>query len=226
MRLRVALGAPDEGRALRQVVVDGVARPVREVRRDVTLRTTIVNPLAAGDFDRYITGNCLVGPGQGCFEGVEGDHRAWLSVWLGERDVVRAVRDADGFPSVRSGTFHGVAVIDGLLEVPSLSEAWLEVESSGTGVVELLPDGTLRYRLGWWRQAKAVPDLLDVEIVAPPGWRVASVSVEGAQGRVPLLGPGATSHREGLTVGRRGDGVVVSGQVGSDLTLEVVLRQD
>jgi len=31
-----------------------------------------------------------------------------------------------------------------------LSKAWLEVESSGTAEVELLPDRTLRYRLGWW----------------------------------------------------------------------------
>jgi hypothetical protein len=153
---------------------------------------------------------------------------------VAEAALIAALADAEGgvagggcesWTVELTGTFHGVAVIDALLEVPSRSEAWLEVEAFGTGVVELLPDGTLRYRLGRWRQAKAVSDLLDVEIVAPPGWRVASVSVDGAQGRVPLLGPGATSHRGALTVGRRGDGMVVSVQVGSDVTLEVVLRQ-
>ena len=223
-RVRVTLGVPEpSGSPERVVAPDGTVRLVRSVPRSVTVRQTVVNPLAAGAFDLYVTGNCLTGPGQGCFAGLEGDHRAWLTFWLRGGDRVAAVRDAEGFPPVRSGTFHGAGVIDAVLEVPSRSEASIELEAEGSVRVEVLGDGSVVYRLAWWRQAKAVPDLIDVEVVAPDGWRVVSVTTHGGETRVPLFGP---SGETPLTVGRRPGAAVVSGSVGSGVEVEVVLRRD
>jgi hypothetical protein len=220
--LRIVLAAPDDGRPLRQAMVDGAARLVRDVRREVTLRTTVTNPLTADAFDLYITGNCIQGAPPRCFDGVQGDHRTWLNVWLGSDDRVVAVRDRNGSPSVRTGMFHGVQVVDATVDVASLDEAFIEVASDGLGVLELRPDGGAVYRLGWWRQAKGIPDVVDIDIAAPPGWEVMAVRTTGGARRLPLLGPDASPG--GLVVARRADGVHLSGTIASDLTVEVELR--
>ena len=223
-RLRVTLGVPVmTGPAERIVGTDGTVRLVRSAPRSVSVRQTVGNPLTAGAFDRYVTGNCLTGPGPGCFLGPEGDHRAWLTFWMREGDRIVGVRDADGFPPVRSGTFRGVGVIDAVLDVPSRSETFIEVQADGDARVEVLGDGSVVYRLGWWRQAKAVPDLIDLEVVAPDGWRVASVTTQGGETRVPLFGPTGDAS---LTVGRRPGATVISGSVGTEVDVEIVLRRD
>ena len=52
------------------------------------------------------------------------------------------MRDVEGFPPVRSGTFHGAGVIDAVLDVTSRSEAWLEVQADGDSRVEMRGDGS------------------------------------------------------------------------------------
>jgi hypothetical protein len=98
----------------------------------------------------------------------------------------------------------------------------IEVEAEGSVAVEVRGDGTVAYRMGWWRQAKAVPDLIDLEVVAPEGWQVVSVTTTGGDARVPLFGAAGSGP---LTIGRRPDGAVVSGSVGSGVDVEVVLRR-
>jgi hypothetical protein len=137
-------------------------------------------------------------------------------------DRVVAVCDVEEFPPVRSGTFHGVAVVDAVLKVPSRDEGWVEVEAEGSVAVEVRGDGTLVYRMGWWRQAKAVADLIDLEVVAPEGWQVVSVTTVGGDARVPLFGAAGSGP---LTIGRCPDGAVVSGSVGSGVDVEVVLAR-
>jgi hypothetical protein len=98
----------------------------------------------------------------------------------------------------------------------------LEVEVEGSVAVEVRGDGSVVYRLGWWRQAKAVADLLDLEVVAPEGWQFVSVTTSGGDVRVPLFGAAGSGP---LTIGRRPDGAVVSGSVGSGVDVEVVLAR-
>jgi hypothetical protein len=206
-------------------VPDAGGRPLRlrEVRREATVRTAITNPLEPGAFDLYITGNCLVGTDTyGCFLGREADHRAWLTFWLGESDVPRVVRDRDGFPPVRVGYFHGVTTIDRHLEVPSASQRWVEVTSVGAADLELLDDGTVRYRLGWWRQAKGIADRLSLHIEAPAGWEIVSAAVVDAGRSLPLLGPDRALAPLVLTT--TATSVDVRGATGNDVLVEVVLR--
>jgi hypothetical protein len=96
----------------------------------------------------------------------------------------------------------------------------VEVEAEGSVALEVRGDGSVVYRMGWWRQAKAVPDLIDLEVVAPEGWQVVSVTTSGGA-RVLLFGPAGSAP---LTIGRRPDGAVVSVSIGSGVDLEVVLR--
>jgi hypothetical protein len=233
----VELGDPGSAGALRQAVAaDGRRLQVRELPRRVSVRTDITNPLVPGAFDLYVTGNCLVGtPTQACFLGPEADHRAWLTFWLGAGDVPWAVRDADGFPPVRVGHFHGVTTIDRHLEVASQRSGWVEVVADGTTDVELDADGTLVYRLRWWRHAKAIPDVLDVSVITPEGWQVVDVTLEGgsaggagggASAATALLGPDRARTPITLLPGpeRDPDRAHVSGTVDRDTTLTVRLR--
>jgi hypothetical protein len=146
-----------------------------------------------------------------------------LHFWLGGGDWVVSVGAAEGFPPVRSGTFHGAGVIDAVLEVPSRSEAFIEVEAEGEASVELLGDGSVVYRLGWWRQGTVVPDLIDLEVVAPDGWRIVSVMGQGGETRVPLFGPAGDVQ---FTVRRRPGATVISRSVDSRVNVAVVLRRD
>ena len=219
----VSLGDPSTGEALRGASgPDGATMLLRSVARQVTVRQTITNPLVPGSYDLYITGHCLVGtPESGCFLGPEADHRAWLTFWLGEQDTPVAVRDADGFPPVTLGVFHGVTTVDRHLEVGSASSAWVEVVADGTADVELQPDGTAVYRLAWWRQAKAIGDDLWLRVAAPDGWRIVAADLVGADRRLPS-GSGAHGAPTPVpVVTPDGDVAEVLGIVGTDVTLEV-----
>jgi hypothetical protein len=86
-------------------LADALTDPLRD-----TFAVTVNN--AAGAFDLYVTGNCLTGPGQGCFAGPEGDHRAWLTFWLRGDDRVVGQRPVEWCISVRSST--SVSMLGGL----------------------------------------------------------------------------------------------------------------
>lgn len=241
--ISVELGDPAAAGAVRRVTgADGRSLRVRELARRVSVRTEITNPLTPGAFDLYVTGNCRVGtPTQGCFLGPEADHRAWLTFWLGAGDVPWAVRDADGYPPVRVGHFHGVTTIDRHLEVLSRRSGWVEVVTDGTTDVELDEDGTLVYRLRWWRHAKAIHDRLDVTVTAPDGWEVVDVTLTGGDGgesgdagsssRGGAAGAPTTSRllgpdrdRAPITLLPDPDRAHASGTVERDVTLTVRLR--
>jgi hypothetical protein len=222
--ITIRLGDPGSAGPVRGALDrGGRSMRLREVDRSATIRTTIANPLVPGAFDLYVTGNCLVGTDtNGCFLGQEADHRAWLTFWLGESDVPRLVRDVDGFPPVRLGYFHGVTTIDRHLEVPSASQRWLEVATTGVADLELLDDGSVRYRLGWWRQSKGIADRLSLRIEAPEGWVFVSAGLADGGRPLPLLGPDRSLPA--LSVNRTSEVVEVVGVTGGDVELEVVLR--
>jgi hypothetical protein len=231
-QILITLGDPAAAGPVRQVPApDGRSMRVRELERRVSLRTTVTNPLVPGSQDLYVTGNCLVGTeAPGCFLGREADHRVWLTFWLGAADVPWSVRDANGHPQVRVGYFHGVTTIDRHLEVGSRAAGWVEVIADGAIDVELAADGNLIYRMRWWRQAKAIPDLLDISIEPPAGWEAVDVSLETGpsiggdmDGTGGLLGP--DRGRAPITVLSDPDRVHVSGITGRDTTLTVTLRR-
>jgi hypothetical protein len=132
------------------------------------------------------------------------------------------VRDIEGFPPVRLGVFHGVTTIDRYLEVPSASSGWVEVASAGTADVELLLDGTVRYRLAWWRHAKGIGDELTVRIEVPEEWRIVGSRLVDAGRSLPPRGP--TRGAPPLTLTEQDGLVTVEGLVGADVTVELLLR--
>ncbi|MBW3664786.1 MAG: DUF4012 domain-containing protein [Actinobacteria bacterium] len=147
--------------------------------REATVRTTVVNPLPRSGMDLYIIGNCLVGTAENaCFEGPPGLNRTWFTVWTPEEVAVRGATGPDGTVPLGTGRIHGEHAIDHFLETPSESENWFEVSFDGD--VQLTAEGgDLTYELTWWRQAKAIPDHLDLTIEAPDGWQIAEATVAG-----------------------------------------------
>ena len=192
-----------------------------EVDRRLVAEVGISNTLEPGAHDVAITGNCLVGvPGRGCFDGPEAENRSWVTFWLDAVDTVLQVTDADGFPDVVTGAMHGAATYDVYVDVPPLESRSVRLEAEGPVPAVLDPDGLLTYRWSFWRQAKGVPDVVDVTLAAPDGWEVEGAALVGAGASVPLAGPDA--DREGATLRVRRRSVSLAGALGSDA--EVVLR--
>ena len=100
------------------------------------------------------------------------------------------------------------------------SRAPAPAQAEGPVPAVLDPDGLLTYRWSFWRQAKGVPDVVDVTLAAPDGWEVEGAALVGAGASVPLAGPDA--DREGATLRVRRRSVSLAGALGSDA--EVVLR--
>jgi hypothetical protein len=213
----VQLVAPDAV-ALR----DGRETGELALTRRLVAEAGITNTLEPGAHDVYVTGNCLIGVRQsdGCFLGPEAENRSWVTFWLGADDAVQQVTDADGFPDVVVGTMHGAATYDVYVDVPPLESRAVRVEAEGPVPAELDPDGLLTYRWAYWRQAKGVPDVVDVTLAAPDGWEVEGATLVGAGTTVPLAGPDAEREAAVLRVRRRS--VSLTGALGADA--EVVLR--
>ena len=213
----VQLVAPDAV-ALR----DGRETGTVALTRRLVVEAGITNTLEPGAHDLYVTGNCLIGVrrGDGCFDGPEAENRSWVTFWLDAADTVLQVTDADGFPDVVAGTMHGAATYDVYVDVPPLESRAVRVETEGPVAAELGPDGLMTYRWAYWRQAKGVPDVVDVTVAAPDGWEVEGAALVGAGASVPLAGPDADREAATLRVRRRS--VSLSGALGSDA--EIVLR--
>ena len=193
------------------------------VDRDSTVRIELDNPLPSSGMDTYIIGNCLVGDDRNrCFEGPPGWNRTWFSVWTPGGDTLDDRRRADGIAPVRVGDFHGLRVIDHYLETPPEGTAWFELDLSGT-VPATHSSGTLTYRMDWWRPSKAIPDLLDITVVAPDGWEVVEVEVAGGgDGR----GMGVHGGGVPLIAEVTGDGRgTVVGTVTQDTSIEVQMHR-
>jgi hypothetical protein len=199
------------------------ARGTVEIERRMVIETTIVNTLEPGAFDRYITGNCLVGEATyGCFRGPEAHNRSWMTFWLDPATQVTQVTDQQGFPSVAQGEMHGAATYDVFVTVPPIEQRSVRLEAIGPQAVTLDPDGSLSYELVLWRQAKGVPDVIDVTVTAPDGYVVDDARLVGGRLAVALAGPDASSRPAQLRVRRRS--VSVTGAVGTDVVLTVRLR--
>lgn len=160
----IVLGPPRDGR----------------VTREADLRIGLDNPLPTRGRDPYIIGNCTItGTTEGCFNGPPGLNRTWFTVWAPDSTELIAARDAAGSPLATAlGRIHGHLAVDHHLETPSRSRDHFEVRLRGP--VDLHRDGSdLVYSLALWRQTKAIPDRLDLTIVAPQGWSVVDAIVVG-----------------------------------------------
>jgi len=192
--------------------------------REVAARVELENPLPAAGMDTYIIGNCLVDRfGNQCFDGPKGVNRTWFTLWTPRATGFTAGRDADGDPlALGAGVIHGHHATDHFLETQPESSNHFEVDLSGP--VELVRDGPdLIYRLTVWRQAKAIPDHLDLTITGPDGWEVAEVTLEGG-GDGQGMGVGGSDNQPVRTVGAGGDTVRIRGAATQDVHVEVRYR--
>ena len=194
------------------------------VRRDLDLTVEVDNPLPSTGMDLYVIGNCLVeGDRNRCFEGPPGWNRSWFSIWTRGEHTLQDRRTPQGTLPVTVGDFRGLSVVDHHLETPPRDRAWFELTLVGD--VPVVFDGeALIYRLDWWRQAKAIPDLIEVTITPPDRWAVVEVVVDGGgEGR----GMGVHGGGVPLRADVRGDGRgVVVGTVDADTSIEVRLEPE
>lgn len=148
--------------------------------RATTLSVTVDNPLPTEGRDLYIIGNCHIpGETRRCFEGEPGFNRTWFSLWAPPTSDVRSFTSDDGStPGRFSGTFRDLRVIDHFHMTPPESSAGFATQLTGPVFLEREPNALL-YRFEWWRQAKAIPDLLDVTVSPPAGWAIGDVEVVG-----------------------------------------------
>ncbi len=187
--------------------------------RRAALEVTVDNPLPDHGMDLYIIGNCVLGRPGGCFEGPPGVNRTWFTVWTPDATRIVGSRDDGGVTHAWSGALHGLRTHDRYLETPPESQASFGLDLAGD--VDLVRDGDeLIYRLAWWRQAKAVPDLLDLTVVVPRGWSVASARVDGGS---TVGGTGVHGDAEPVALEVEGDRVRVSGAAVTDVTVEIRL---
>ncbi|TVP74886.1 MAG: DUF4012 domain-containing protein [Nitriliruptor sp.] len=152
------------------------------------------NPLPASGRDLYVIGNCYVPDAVNrCFEGEPGTNRTWFSLWMSPQSRTTRFLSEDGTPPTRiAGTFRDLRVIDHFLLTPSEGASGFTVEAAGRVPLRRDLDSVV-YELQWWRQAKAIPDLLDVTVTPPPGWAIGDVEVVGGGS-----GRGMGVHGEGV----------------------------
>ena len=189
--------------------------------RTLEVSVHVDNPLPASGRDPYVIGNCYVPDGKNrCFEGEPGANRTWFSLWMSPQTLTTGFVSDDGTPATRlAGTFRGLRVVDHFLFTPSQSQAGFTVEAAGRAPLRRELDSVV-YELRWWRQAKAIPDLLEAAVTAPPGWAIGEVEVAGGGS-----GRGVGVHGEGeALVAEVVDGVAhLRGTVTSDTRLLVHL---
>ncbi len=204
---------------LQRLQRDGAGDPV--ARRRSLVDVTVDNPLPASGLDEYIIGNCyLPGEENRCFAGDPGVNRTWFSLWTSPADQVMGFTSDDGSRPARfSSTFRDLRVIDHFLLTPSEDEATFSLDIDGEVPIREV-DGGFVYEFSWWRQAKAIPDLLDVQVAPPDGWQVGDVEVVGGGS-----GTGLGVYGEGQELSAEvADGVAeISGTVTADLRVRVHL---
>ncbi len=190
-------------------------------RRRGTASIAVDNPLPTSGRNLYVLGSCYVPDGRNrCFEGDPGTNRTWFSLWAPPGTAIGELTAEDGHaPNGRVSTFRDLTVVDTFLLTPSQERSRVVVELEGD--VPLTREQTaLVYELDLWRQAKAIPDLVEVRIAPPQGWAVGSVEVVGGGD-----GTGMGVHGDGVElVAEVEQGVaVVSGTVTADTLVRVRL---
>jgi hypothetical protein len=148
--------------------------------REVSLTTTVHNPLPTSGLDDYVIGSCYV-PGQvsRCFDGQPGENRTWFSVWGSPLlEVSSFESDGGSAPNTLGATFRDLRVIDHLHVTPSEATSSFVVDGSGRTPLRQDVDSVV-YEVLWWRQSKAIPDLLHVDVAPPDGWAIDRVEVVG-----------------------------------------------
>lgn len=189
--------------------------------REGSLRTTIVNPLPSSGMDTYIIGNCLVGTTENqCFEGPPGWNRTWWTIWNPDGAHFSDPTGSDDFTTMwDGGTIHGHRAFDRFVETPPESEGWFATDLQVPITWEREGDD-LVYRLTWWHQAKAIPDVLDLTFTVPDGYEVSASLRGGGDGQgMGVLGEGSPAALE-----VDGQTVRVQGNVTRDLEVEIRLR--
>jgi hypothetical protein len=191
------------------------------VARAGTVAVSVDNPLPADGVDLYVIGNCVVpGASNSCFDGPPGWNWTWFSTWLpaGTRLVDhQTAEDSRGVVGPRA--YRGFDVVDHAQATRPQSRASYDLEIDGRAPLELRPDSVV-YEWRWWRQAKAIPDLLDVTVYPPEGWAIDDVEVIGGGS-----GRGSGVHGDGVELSARvEDGAArLTGTVTADTRLRVHL---
>ncbi|MBW3577881.1 MAG: DUF4012 domain-containing protein [Actinobacteria bacterium] len=189
---------------------------VRESRLEIELE----NPLPDSGMDDTILGSSPPAVSMPTLrERHDGFNRTWFTIWAPQDSYATAVTDSAGEElSIGTGRIHGHFAVDHFLETPSSSSNHFKVDLEGP--VQLEHDGPdLIYELTVWRQAKAIPDRLDITVSAPDGWSVVDVDVRGGgdgSGMGPFgeLGPPVAAAADD-------DRVRISGDVNADLHIEI-----
>jgi hypothetical protein len=189
--------------------------------RQVHLTTTVHNPLPTSGLDDYVIGSCYV-PGRvsRCFDGEPGQNRTWFSVWGSPLLRVFSFESDDSeTPNNLGATFRDLRVIDHLHVTPSEGTSSFALDGAGRAPLRQEVDSVV-YELAWWRQSKAIPDLLHVEVAPPRGWAIDRVEVVGGGG-----GRGMGVHGEGqeLVAEIAGGAARLTGTVTADTRLLVHL---
>jgi hypothetical protein len=169
-------------------LLDGEVR----VHRELVSRTEVQNDIDVEENDPYITDTFVpqrVGE-PGVRDGRPGLTRTWFTNWLSDRAELEAVTDDNSSPlPFSSDDISDRLAVDHYLEVmPGGTESFIVHSHEHVPVAW---DGThLTYGLTIWRQAKGIPDGLDVTVRPPGGWRVVDTELHGG-GQPGGIGPGA-----------------------------------
>jgi hypothetical protein len=170
------------------------------LHRQVDSRIDVRNDIDVEGRDDYIVASYLPRPlgAPLTVDPRRGLARTWLTQWLPEDAEVLAVTDADGPIAYSADRIHGRRAVDHFLDVAADAQGAFAVSSIARVPVQW--DGhTLTYSLTVWRQGKAIPDLLDLTVEGPQGWRIESAEFEGG-GSPGGLGPAAPGSPLAVTI--------------------------
>lgn len=122
-----------------------------------------------------------------------------------------------------AGSAHGQRVFDRYEEVGPESEGWFELVLDGPVRLSTRGEDPV-FTWSFWRQAKAIPDVLDVTLTLPVGWEPVEVELAGV-GDVSWL-TGVDAEVAPATVAVEGRQVRLTGAIARDTSLHVQLRRE
>lgn len=189
---------------------------LRTLTRDLDLEVTVTNPVEANAYSTYVAGSFPLGPRLPNQRGERGLTRTWFSTWL-PAPATLSVVDQDS----PSWEIHGHTVVDTVLDTPAESSTSFAVQGTGPAPITAVGEDRV-YTLEVHRQAKGVPDRVDLTITPPEGWSIAYVVATGG-GHGGGLGPfGEPGPELEWGVDTSGNGRV-RGDLSDDLVIDVLL---